>query len=392
MADERLVRGYGGNLLVVVSVGWLTLQGGRMLLPPMLPTIIEELSITPFRAGVALSVLWGLYALCQYPSGHYSDRLSRKTLLVAGLGLACIGFATLFGAVTYPLFLVGVAVVGVGVGLYPTAARALVSDHFEERRGGAFGIHTASGDVGGGAAAGVAVVVLGVWTWRAAFVPVVAILAVVLLVIHRLSREPYTVETARLGAVSAAKRLFAEREIRWLVVAYCLFAISWQGTMGFLPTYLQQTKAFSPALASAGFAGLFLVGAVVKPLSGDLGDRLRRGPVAASALALGALALGALVVTQSTAAVVAATVLYAVGLMSFPPVMQSHLMSVFPDGTMGGDLGLARTVYIGAGSLGPTYIGFVAERASYDVAFAGLVCGLVVGATIVGWRSVRGNT
>ncbi|MFB6122517.1 MAG: MFS transporter [Haloferacaceae archaeon] len=391
MAEERLVRGYGGNLLVVVSLGWLTLQGGRLLLPPLLPTVIEALAITPFRAGVALSVLWGLYALCQYPSGHYSDHLSRKTLIVAGLTLGCLGFTLLYGAVTYPRFLVGVAVVGVGVGLYPTAARALISDHFEARRGGAFGLHTASGDVGGGAAAGLAVVALAVGTWRTAFLPIVAILAVLLLVVHRLSREPYTVETVALDVRTTGRRLFAESETRWLVFAYCLFAASWQGTAGFLPTYLQQTKGFSPELASAGFAGLFLVGAVVKPLAGDLGDRTRRGPVAVGALLVGALALATLVAAHSTVAVVAATVVYAAGLMAFPPVMQSHLMSVFPDGSMGGDLGLARTVYIGVGSLGPTYIGFVAQHASYDVAFAGLVCGLVVG-TVVVWLTLRGNT
>ncbi|MFC6990064.1 MFS transporter [Haloplanus sp. GCM10025708] len=283
------------------------------------------------------------------------------------------------------------AVVGVGVGLYPTAARALISDHFEARRGGAFGLHTASGDVGGGAAAGLAVVALAVGTWRIAFLPVVATLAVLLFGVHQLSREPYTIETVPLDVRTAGGRLFAESEVRWLVFAYCLFALSWQGTAGFLPTYLQQTKGFSPALASAGFAGLFLVGAVVKPLAGDLGDRMQRGRVAAGALALGALALGVLVVAQSTAAVVAATALYAVGLMGFPPVMQAHLMSVFPDASMGGDLGFARTVYIGVGSLGPTYIGFVVQHTSYDVAFAGLVCGLVVGTVVVGWRTQQGN-
>ncbi|MFC6990063.1 hypothetical protein ACFQJD_17605 [Haloplanus sp. GCM10025708] len=59
MGEERLVRGYGGHLLVAVSLGWLTLQSGRLLLPPLLPTVIEDLAITPFRAGIALSLLWG---------------------------------------------------------------------------------------------------------------------------------------------------------------------------------------------------------------------------------------------------------------------------------------------------------------------------------------------
>lgn len=71
--------------------------------------------------------------------------------------------------------------------------------------------------------------------------------------------------------------------------------------------------------------------------------------------------------------------------MAYPPVMQAFLMDAFPDGSMGGDLGATRTVYIGLGSLGPTYVGFVAGRASYVTAFSGLLACLVVSAVVVVW-------
>jgi hypothetical protein len=58
-------------------------------------------------------------------------------------------------------------------------------------------------------------------------------------------------------------------------------------------------------------------------------------------------------------------------------------MDTFPDGSMGGDLGATRTVYLGLGSLGPSYVGFVAGRVSYAVAFAGLLGCLLVSAAIV---------
>ncbi|MFB6109118.1 MAG: MFS transporter [Haloplanus sp.] len=385
--EERLVRGYGGRLLLLVSVGWLTIQGGRLVLSPLLPTIIRTLDVTPFRAGIALSTLWGLYALGQFPSGRLSDRLTRKTLLVGGLTLAVAGFAVLSAAVSYPLFLVGAAVVGVGAGLYPTAARALISDHFETKRGGAFGLHTASGDVGGGLAAGLAVAALAVATWRAAFLPVVVILAVVAVVLHATSRESYHVEAVELDARGAARRLFADSRIRRLLVAYCLFAFAWQSTAGFLPTLLQFDKGFSPNVASAGFAGLFVVGALVKPVAGRFADRMRRAPVAAGALAVGAVALTGLVLAEGRLAVGVATVVYAAGLMAFPPVMQSYLMDVFPADSMGADLGLARTTYIGFGALGPSFVGFVAGRTDYVTAFAGLVVALVVAASIVAVES-----
>jgi len=157
---ERLFTGYSGRLFLTVSLGWLFVQLGRQLVPPLLPNIIDDLAISSTRAGFALTMMWGVYALCQYPSGRLSDRLSRKTLLVGGLGLLVVGFSAIGVASSYPAFLVGAGVAGLGAGLYPTAARALVSDLFVDRRGQAFGLHTASGSLGNAAAAGLAVVAL----------------------------------------------------------------------------------------------------------------------------------------------------------------------------------------------------------------------------------------
>jgi hypothetical protein len=65
-------------------------------------------------------------------------------------------------------------------------------------------------------------------------------------------------------------------------------------------------------------------------------------------------------------------------------------MDTFPDGSMGGDLGATRTVYLGLGSLGPSYVGFVAGRVSYAAAFAGLLgCLLVSAAIVVGLARTR---
>ncbi len=385
--DEHLFGGYAGRLLLAASLGWLAIQCGRLLVSPLLPAIIENLRISEIQAGVALSVIWGLYALLQFPSGRLSDRLSRKTLLVAGLVFVAVGFVLLASAPTYLLFLAGAAVVGVGAGLYPTAARALVSDLFVERRGQAFGVHTSSGDMGGVAAAGLATLALAVAVWRAAWIPVLVVLAAVAVALHWWSREEYVVARADLAAAATARRLLGSGDLRWLLVAYTLYAFSWQAATGFLPTYLQVGKAFSAGVANAGFAALFVVGVVVKNLAGGLSDRVPRSKVAPAALGLAALGLVAVVVSTTPVAVTAGVVAFAAGLMAFPPVMQAYLMDAFPDDSAGGDLGATRTIYIGIGALGPTYVGGVASAASYDVAFAGLVGCLAVSAGLVAWRA-----
>jgi MFS family permease len=395
---ERLLTGYSGRLLLAVSLGWAAIQAGRLVLSPLLPAVMGDLAITEFQSGLAFTLLWGLYAVCQYPSGRLSDNLTRKSLLVAGLSLVVAGFAVLASAPDYPLFLVGAAIVGTGAGLYPTPARALVSDLFVERRGQAFGLHTASGDVGGAVAAGLAVAALVVAGWRSAYAPVVAVLAGVALALHLWGREEYvrpeTDREAVVAGLSDARetvgRLWKNPRMRWLLLAYALYAFTWQSAAGFLPTFLQASKGFPAGLASGGFAALFLVGATVKPLAGSLGDRFPRAGVAAGALVLAAAALAGLLVASGTIAVGIAVVVFAGGLMAYPPVMQALLMDTFPDGSMGGDLGATRTVYIGLGSLGPSYVGFVAGRVSYAAAFAGLLGCLFVSAGIV-VRLARGR-
>nr|WP_193570220.1 MFS transporter [Halorussus sp. JP-T4] len=386
-----MLTGYTGRLLLTVSLGWTAIQTGRLVLSPLLGNVMTDLRITEFQAGLAFTLLWGLYAMGQYPSGRLSDRLTRKSLLVAGLSLVVVGFAALASAPTYPFYLLGAAVIGVGAGLYPTPARALVSDLFVDRRGEAFGLHTASGDVGGAAAAGLAVAVLAVGTWRTAYVPVVAVLAGTALALHVWAREAYDRPRTDREAVAAgvddarttAARLWRNRRLRWYLLAYALYAFTWQSAAGFLPTFLRVAKGFPADLASGGFAALFVVGAVVKPLAGSLGDRFPRAGVAAGALTVAAAALAGLLSASGTLAVGLAVIAFAAGLMAYPPVMQALLMDTFPDGSMGGDLGATRSVYIGLGSLGPSYVGFVAGRLSYEAAFAGLLGCLLVSAVVV---------
>lgn len=81
--------------------------------------------------------------------------------------------------------------------------------------------------------------------------------------------------------------------------------------------------------------------------------------------------------------------LFAAGLTTYPPVMQSHLMDTFPNTNMGGDFGAYKTMYSGIGSLGPAYVGFVAKEATYSEAFGGFILCLIGSVILVGWLTRR---
>ena len=372
-------------MLWLLSGGLLLVQFGRGLIPNLLPEIIDSLSITPFLAGVALSVLAGLHALFQYPGGRFSDHLSRKTVLVCGLGTALAGFGVLTIASTYLLFLFGMAVVGVGSGLFYTPMRSSVADSFVERRGQAFGINQAAGSLGTILAAGFAVTVLAVGTWSVAFVPLVAAIFLLIVFLHRQSREPYVVRRVSLNVRSTGARLLSDANIRWLLVAYSFQSLVFLGAINFLPIYLRAEKGFPPQLASGSYALFALTSILLMPLSGQLSDYRARTTVAAGSMFVGAIGLCALIFAANVPLVLVSVFLFSAGMSSYTPVMQAYLMDSFRNSEMGGDFGAVKTMYTTLGSLGPLYIGYMAETAGYSIAFGSLVAALLAGAAISGF-------
>lgn len=202
------------------------------------------------------------------PAGRLSDGLSRTTVLVGGLGGIVVGFGLLSTVASYAHLLLGAAVVGASSAFYFTPSRAFLSDLFVERRGQAMGIQSTAGLAGSALAAGVAIVALRYATWQAAFLPSMAVLGVVGLLLHRWSHEPYVLRGASIDfdLVGTGRRLLGEPHLRRLVGMRTLVAFTIQSFGGFLPAFLQFEKGFSPEVAGAGFATFFVVGAAVTPL------------------------------------------------------------------------------------------------------------------------------
>ena len=382
---ERLLGGYSGRLLLLLSVGTTVVMTGRLALAPVLPRIIEDLGITPGLAGVALTVMWAMVALCRYPGGRLVDRLSRKTVLVTGLATATVGAALMLWATRYPTFLLASAVLGVGIGLWLPAVVVSVSDLFVERRGQAYGVYEAFFNLAGVVAAGFALLVPALFGWRDGYLALVALLVVVGVLLHRWSAEPYEFGVPALGVRETARRVFGTRRIRRLVVAFALLAFANEGAIAFLPTYLQVETGLAPTLASNAFAAFFVVGMLVNPLAGVLGDRFGALRVAAAAGLVSAAGVGLLVLAEGRVLALAGVAVLAVGLTANWPVMLAYLMDAVPSGSVGGDFGAVGTVFIAVGSLGPGYVGLVAERSGYGPAFVGLAVCLLAYAGVALW-------
>lgn len=372
-SGERLLSGYSGRILLLVTFGELIISLGGLILPPLLPTIIGDLGISPSQAGAVMTVWWLSVAVNNFPGGRLADRLSQKTVILAGLVVSVIGLIVLSGAFTYQLLLVGVAILGIGRGLFQPAAITQISNVFVARRGQALGIRNAAFTAGGTIAGGAAIVALAVADWRAAFLPIVGGLVLVAALMHVWNRQSYEIRWVSMDVRGTGRRLLRIHEIRWIVVALSLYGFAWNGATSFLPTYLQVDKGFTPAMASIAFSVLFLVGALSQPASGLLGDRVGQLRAAATATITCSVGLFVLIVGSVRLVEIGGLVVFAAGLAAFWPVMTAHGMNTLPNQSRGGDWGAITAVFLIAESLGSTFVGLVVERGSYDLAYGALL-------------------
>lgn len=370
---EQLLRGPTGRLSVVLATGWLGIMLARSVIPPLLPSIVDGLAISESQAGFAMTIMWGVYALLHFPAGRLSDQLTRRTVLTTSMAVTILGILGLTRVRTYWLFVSLVGLIGVGAGLYFVPARAMLSDVFVSRRGAALGVQSAAGTLGSAGAGGLAIVALAIGPWQSAFPPILVILLVVGVLLQRFVDEPVVLSRVRFETVRTGRRILADRETRIVLVVYILFSFIWTGIVTFLPSFLQTSKELSPFVATTGYSLVFVVATVIGPLSGNLGDRISRARVAAGALFLGFVGITVLLVGSGTRVVMVGIVVLAAGFRSFPPVMQSYLLSAVDDDSTGADFGAFKSVYTGIGSLGTTYVGAVTDVMNYQVAFWGFV-------------------
>lgn len=377
---------YPRMVLGLCSLGWFLVQGGRLIVPALALPIRDSLALSNAGFGMAVTVLWAVYALLQFPGGIASDDLGYRTTLVGSSLVVAIGYLLLGASVGLSVFLLACALIGGGIGLFYITSRTFPSLLYQDDKGRALGITNAAGDVGGVLApiAGGAIIALAL-PWRWAFLTIGVAVLVLAVTFHVTIRGTYraTVPDVR-GTASEALGQISAGGIPLVIVAYSLFALAWQGSVAFIPLYMFEAKELTIETGNVLLSVFFLMGVLVKPASGWMSDHVGRHGLSIGSLASAGLTLGVLaLVLSSRPAVIAAVTLFGATLMVFPPVTQAYLMDAFADETVGSSFGLTRTVYVLIGSLGPALVGVGSETIGFDATFALIALGLVIGAVVL---------
>ena len=259
---------------------------------PALPSLARDLATTTAATQLTLTaVLVGL-ALGQLLTGPVSDRLGRRTPLLAGLGLFVASSLLCALAPSVEVLVALRLVQGLSGGAAIVVSRAVVRDQVD---GAAAARAFARLILVMGVAPVVAPVagaqLLRVSSWRGVFVGLAVVGAVLLLATARRLTETLPVERRSDAGVRPILVVFGQLLRDRGFVGYALSgALSFAGLFAYIsasPFVLQEVHGLSPAAFSAVFAANAAGFIAMSQLSGALVTRTGPRPLLLTGLALG---------------------------------------------------------------------------------------------------------
>ena len=284
--------------------------------------LLSALAIFARRMGAsdgAIGVIMAAFAitslLLRPVTGWGADRYGRRPFMLAGsvvFALASIAYGWAAGA--WSLVLVRL-LHGAGMGLYPTAATAMVVDITPPpRRGQVLGIYGMGGSLAlaVGPITGMALVGRLDFTglfWIAGGVAALS-LVTTLLIPETLAR-PRAIPFTTASVVSPAA-LFPS------LLTLCMM-LTYGAQAAFLPLHAD-SRGVNPGLFFVAFA---LTIALARGPAGRLSDRVGRAPVAASGLLIAAAALVALAFSETALGLVLAGAVYGVAYGTTQPALMA---------------------------------------------------------------------
>jgi MFS family permease len=284
-----------------------------LLLLSALPLFARRLGASDAAIGVIMASFAITSLLLRPPTGWAADRYGRRPLMVAGavfFAVASVAYGWSAGA----LGLVLVRLLhGAGMGLYPTAASAMVADLTPPQRRGEFlGLYGAAGSIALaiGPITGIAVVEhLGFTAlFRIAGVTAAMACALALVVGETLGRPravPFT-----LAAVVSPAALWPA-----LVTLGLMFTYGVQ--IAFLPLHADR-HGVNPGVFFRAFA---VMTTLTRGPAGRVSDRLGRPPVAATGLLLAGIALAVLALSEGGLALALGGAIYGVAYGTAQPAL-----------------------------------------------------------------------
>lgn len=364
MTEPKL---YLRPILFLLSVFTLNVVA-RMLLSPLLLPIEEHYGLSHAEGGALFLVISIGYSVSVFFSGFVARWLLHRGTIVASGAVVAAGLLVLASAPPLPAFYVGLALVGVGTGLYGPSGIAMLTGAAHARHWGkAVAVHEIGPIVGFFAAPVLASLAIRFASWQLLFGAIAAACLAAAVLFARLAhggRERGTPPSPR-----NILRIWSIGRF-WIVALFFVFAIGLEiGVYSMLPTFLVEehgmTQGFTNTLV--GISRLSALALIFT--SGWLADRIgAKRMIGLVSLAAGAATVG--IGAGGGALLVAAVLLQPMLIAAFFPAGVTELAKIAPPESRNLAISLVIPVgnLFGAGAV-PAALGYFAERGHFGAGF-----------------------
>jgi FSR family fosmidomycin resistance protein-like MFS transporter len=353
------------KLIALLSIGHFVVDLNQGSLPALLPFLksVHQLSY----AAVATIVLAGNVAssIVQPLFGYFADQTARRWMLPASVLLTGVGFALLGMAPGYAALLALVVAMGLGVAAYHPEAYKTATSVAGERKATALSWFSLGGNVGialGPPVITALVTVVGLTGSLGLLVPTLIASLLLLAVLPAFSQSV----APRAAAAAAARGVNMPRAMALLILVVTIRSWTTLGFTTFVPFYYIDTLGADPRLVGPLLFVFLGAGAVGTVIAGPFADRW--GPRAFMQwVLLAALPFGALfLLARGVLAFVMLGIFGALLTSSF--TVSVVLGQAYLPRNAGMASGLIVGFAIGAGGLGVTALGWIADRYGLPVA------------------------
>ena len=382
LSDEPSGYSYRWVILGILWITYIVVFLSRLSVGPLGPFFKEELKLTSAQVGWVLSAASLGYLLTQVPVGWVADRIGARLPIAIGELIAGGSMIALFFAPSYAYLLSFIFVTGIGCGfLAPSTTQAVVIWFPKKERATVMGVKQTAVNLGGIIGAATLPTIALALGWRYGFLILGGVAILIGLVSFALYREP-PIPIAKTGQKQAPMaevvplmEIVKNRQI-WQV-ALSAFCLNWVEMAMISHFVIYANKALGFAVVAAG--GLLAIseiaGAVARPISGIVSDRMfggRRKPVfiffAASA-AVACLMLG-LIGKSLSWGIYPVIFVLGVGGIGFGGVYLTLLSELGGRGGAAKAAGFGSTIGVGGSILGPPIFGYIVDSTgSYNVAW-----------------------
>jgi MFS transporter, FSR family, fosmidomycin resistance protein len=365
-------------LLTQVSTAHAVSHFYLMTIPALIPVMTKRFDMSFVQVGFAITVFSLVSLIVHIPLGILTDRLGARIMLIAGLLLGGVSFASLAWFQSYAWLLLAMAAAGLANGVYHPAGYALLSSGIDAKRiGRAFSIYTFSGFLGTAVTPAILYGIVATGGIELAFIATGLIgIAVAILLLATKSAG----ETTSPGAASQSESQHHPKKpargiftpaVGILTVLFMLLSLSSIGMINFSATAFINGYGLSLASANLALTGFLFTSAFGVLAGGFLADRTERHGYIASGAFLTTGLLTALMASMSLSVPSICAIMLVAGFLFgvITPSRDMLVRAAAPAGAEGRVFGIVSTGLNFGGVVGPILFGSLLDQGEPRLVF-----------------------